>query len=385
MNNISPEEILKMKEEASGFVYDDPIEEYSDKLIKNYYGNEDVQTPIIENDQDIAVDPNIVKSTEYSEPIQQRPVAPPSFVNEPEYQPQFRDPEIRSFGKAQSVSQSPSFDTGWKNMPIAILPSSGIFYPDGTKMAIRSAEVREIRHFSTIDDDDRLDIDEKLSYVLERCLRIDFPGEGVVSYKDLKQEDRFFLILAIRDLTFTKGENSIILKPRKMCNDEEGCPIKDGIELRTGVLSKYVLDPKVLKYYNPSTRTFIFDIKKIGKRIEMCVPSIGVNKKIADFLVYCEASGISVDDGFLKISPFLFPEWRNINNEDILLRMRESDYWTKEEYSVYFELSEKIKIGTVLEVKVKCPNCGGEVTADIAFPSGLRSLFVISDIFGELL
>ena len=66
--------------------------------------------------------------------------------------------------------------------------------------------------------------------------------------------------------------------------------------------------------------------------------------------------------------------------------MRETDYWTKEEYSLYFELSEKIKLGTELNVKQKCPVCGDEeVTADINFPSGIRSLFVISDIFGELL
>jgi hypothetical protein len=386
MNNISPEEILRMKEEASGFLYDDPVDQYSNQIMETYVKNTTEQTtePDTSVEPDIEIDPSIIKKSSVAQDfsgVKTQTV----FESEPAYKPEFRDPDIRSFGKAQSAAQSPSFDTGWKNLPVAILPSSGIFYPDGTKMAIRSAEVREIRHFSTIDDDDRLDIDEKLSYVLERCLRIDFPGEGVVSYKDLKQEDRFFIILAIRDLTFTKGENSIILKPRKMCKDDAECPIKEGIELRTGVLNRYDLDPKILKYYNHSTRTFIFDIKKIGKRVEMSVPSIGVNKKIADFLVYCEANGIYVDEGFLKIAPFLFSEWRNINNDDIHLRMRESDYWSKEEYSVYFELSEKIKIGTVLEVKVKCPNCAGEVTADIAFPSGLRSLFVISDIFGELL
>ncbi|NDG87097.1 MAG: hypothetical protein EBY15_04025, partial [Gammaproteobacteria bacterium] len=142
-------------------------------------------------------------------------------------------------------------------------------------MAIRSAEVKEIRHFSMIDEDDRLDIEEKLSYVLERCLRIDFPGEGVVSYRDLKQEDRFFLILAIRDLTFTRGENSILLKPKKKCKETKECTIGEGIELRTGVLSSYELDDRIISYYNQETKGFTFDIKKINKRIEMFVPSIG--------------------------------------------------------------------------------------------------------------
>jgi hypothetical protein len=43
-------------------------------------------------------------------------------------------------------------------------------------------------------------------------------------------------------------------------------------------------------------------------------------------------------------------------------------------------------MGTKLEVKQKCPLCGDmEITAKITFPYGLRSLFVISDIFRELL
>jgi hypothetical protein len=236
-----------------------------------------------------------------------------------------------------------------------------------------------------IDEDDRLDIEEKLSYVLERCLRIDFPGEGVVSYRDLKQEDRFFLILAIRDLTFTRGENSILLKPKKKCKETKECSIGEGIELRTGVLSSYELDDRIINYYNQETKGFTFDIKRINKRIEMFVPSIGVNQKISEFITDCANRKRPIDDGFLKIAPFIFGEWRDLTNESIYLRMRESDYWTKEEYSLYFELSEKIKIGTILEVKVNCPACGEEAIADIAFPSGLRSLFVISDIFGELL
>ena len=65
--------------------------------------------------------------------------------------------------------------------------------------------------------------------------------------------------------------------------------------------------------------------------------------------------------------------------------MRESDDWSKEEFSLYFELCETIKIGTELDINLKCPTCGAEVTAPITFPSGFKSLFVISDIFRELL
>ena len=408
MDNMSPEEILRRREDASEFVYDDPVDQYSDHLISNYLNpnqgsaesESKMEEPVVAEEPSVEYEPEIKPDPSIIKPIyqDQKEEQINHSINNESVNPNNEQPrtdhnhidsrklsESNSFGKAQSISQSPAFDTGWKNVPVSILPSNGLFYPYGTKMAIRSAEVKEIRHFSMIDEDDMLDIEEKLSYVLERCLRIDFPGEGVVSYRDLKQEDRFFLILAIRDLTFTRGENSILLKPRKKCKETKECNISEGIELRTGVLSSYELDNRIINYYNQETKGFTFDIKKINKRIEMFVPSIGVNQKISEFITDCANKKRPIDDGFLKIAPFIFSEWRDLTNESIYLRMRESDYWTKEEYSLYFELSEKIKIGTILEVKVNCPVCGEEAIADIAFPSGLRSLFVISDIFGELL
>jgi hypothetical protein len=358
--NLSPEEILKRRELEGGLSYDDPVMEQSQIILDTPPQQEQIQTPV----------------EKISEPVIPKPIEPSVY---PEAAP-------ASLGKAQSYSSGLASDEGWKNLPVSILPTEGLYYPDGTSMAIRAAEVREIRHFSTIDEDDRLDIEEKLSYVLDRCLRIDFPGEGVVSYKDLKQEDRFFIVMAIRDLTFVKGENSILLKTKKKCNQTPECPFNNGIELRTGVLSAYEIEENVLKYYNPQTRSFIFTIKKTGKRVEMFIPSIGVSQAIASFIREAAIKSKTIDEGFLQISPFIFDEWRTLTFDQFINKMRECDYWTKEEYSVYFELSERIKVGTKMEAKQNCPVCGGmEVTADITFPGGIRSLFLISDIFGQLL
>jgi hypothetical protein len=101
--------------------------------------------------------------------------------------------------------------------------------------------------------------------------------------------------------------------------------------------------------------------------------------------VESERKGTQVDESFVKIAPFIFEEWRRLDSKQIAQRMAEADEWSKEEFSLYFELSETIKIGTQLDVNVICPTCGAEVTAPITFPGGFKSLFVISDIFGELL
>jgi hypothetical protein len=337
--NLSPEEILREKEISGGIVYDDP-------------NGLNLDTELSGN----------VYSKESSPKTNDLPSEP--LVQESETRP---------------------LDLGWKNLPIGMLPSQGLFYPESSRIAIRPAEVKEIRQFSTIDEDDMLDIDDKLNYILDSCCRIKFDESGVVSYKDLKQEDRFFIIMAIRDLTFVQGENRIIVNPEGGCTTK-GCNGMEGIELRTGVLSNYDINEDLKKFYSHSERCFVFPIRRIGKTIKMIPPSIGVTKAISSFVRDAVKRGDEVDESFIKIAPFYLSEWRGLDYFKIKEAMvSSSEEWTKEEFSAYFELAERIKIGTDLKIRVKCDSCGdGEVTAPIYFPSGFRSLFVISDIFREL-
>jgi hypothetical protein len=340
-DSLSPEEILRNKELAGGVVYDDSIQNLSEEKIQHLEKEVGEQLKPGEN-----VYPN--NSTEQNQPIKIEP--------------------------------------GWKNLPVSIIPSMGLFYPEGTQIAIKPAEVKEIRQFSTVDDTDMLDVNTKLNMILDSCCRIKFPLEGLADFRDLKQEDRFFIILAIRDLTFVKGENRIILTPNKKCS-KNGCESKNPIELRTGVLSNYSIDSKLNKFYSRNKNKFVFPLKKLGKDIEMSVPSIGVMESISRFVKNEIKKGNDVDESFIRIAPFYFENWRSLTDDEIKKVMISSENtWSKEEFSVLFEMSSLINVGTRLDVKIPCDVCGeGEVTAPITFQGGFRSLFVISDIFGELL
>jgi hypothetical protein len=329
---LSPEEILAQKEMAGGLEYDD-LEEASE-------------------------------ADEVPPPVQPQPE--PLQTQKPVYQEELK-------------STKPS-SLGWKNLPVRTLPSGGLYYPEGTRLAIRSAEVKEIRHFSTIDDSDEIDIDEKLNYILEKCSFMEIPGRPNSHY-DLKYEDRFFVIMAIRDLTFVQGENRIILTPKTGCDKKEECIFSNGVELRTGILSNYEIEEDIMKYYSSIERCFVFPLKKENRSIKMYIPSIGIKSKLDSFI---SKNRKEVED-IENILPFLFDDWKTTSEFDFRSQINASNSWSKEEFSLYFELSNRIKIGTRLNTRMSCPNCGAEVTAPISFPGGIRSLFVISDIFGELL
>ena len=52
------------------------------------------------------------------------------------------------------------------NIPLETLPSQGRFYPEGTRISIRSARVGEIREFSIINEEDPKDIRDKMTYIV---------------------------------------------------------------------------------------------------------------------------------------------------------------------------------------------------------------------------
>ena len=81
-------------------------------------------------------------------------------------------------------AEDADFHLGYHTIPTLSLPSGGMFYPEGTEISIRSAKVAEIRHFSTIDEANVLDIDEKLNQILESCIRITSANKRL-SYKDI--------------------------------------------------------------------------------------------------------------------------------------------------------------------------------------------------------
>ncbi len=353
-NNLSPEAILKQKELSGGISYDDQIADLA-------------PANIIEDKLD--------KELESLKSRKEEMVTPSPLLN-----------EIKNQTVESETKEPPSvMSIGWKNLPLVILPSEGKYYPEGTQIAIRAAEVKEIRHFSTIDESDMLDIDQKLNMILNNCCVIKFPSEGVVSYKDLKQEDRFFAIMAIRDLTFIKGENRIVLQPTLTCK-KANCSYQYGIELRTGVLSKYQMEGNIIKYYSKQERKFVLPVAKLSKTLRMSIPSIGVVDAISSYARNRIKAGKEVDESFIKIAPFIFDDWRKLNEIKIAEMEEESLSWSVEEFSIYFELADQIKVGTKLEVSLPCETCGAqEVTAQISFPGGFRSLFVISDIFRELL
>ena len=299
-----------------------------------------------------------------------------------ENQPEVEEIRVTSLGKARDYqgrdNDEPAMLPGYIEIWPHHFPTQGLFYNSELRFFIRAAEVKEIRHFSTINEQDPFSIDEALNEIVKSCLMLRLPGKQM-SFKDLKEEDRIFIIMAIRDLTFSKGENNLVLKPVcKECNHENELKVDNGTFERTE------LTEKILKYYNEETKIFEVSTKSSGT-IKIVPPSIGLMMEITKYIRKTNEEGKKIDQSFIKVLPYMTQEWRGFTESYIKNLEVESMSWDSIKYQTMNTLVDMCRVGVKENLHMECAKCGTEVSTPISFPGGIKSLFVISDISGELL
>ncbi len=283
------------------------------------------------------------------------------------------DPEIQ---RIQSL-------TGYVKLDLINFPSAGQFYREDFEIHIRAARVGEIRDFSTLDEENILDVDEKLNSLLVNCTKIMY-GNQRGSYRDVLEEDRIYLILSIRELTFKDGENKLMMPVGKKNCKTGTCKSQDSVELRTGNLQFNDKDDLLEKYYDHQNKCFTVTTKNHGS-LTIAPPTIGVMRAVTDWIRKREEENLPWDKSSLAILPYIQREWRGFNDKEIFSAITNFQGWDSSKYSIIYRLVEKAKIGVKPEFAFPCDSCGEEVAVPLTFPGGIKALFIIQDISSELL
>lgn len=265
---------------------------------------------------------------------------------------------------------------GWHDLNLTDLPSKGKFYPADLKLQIRSAKAAEIRHFSTMDENNYLDMEDKLNSIVESCSKLE-TGSKRLSYKDILEEDRIVILLKIRDLTFPEPENKIVLKGKVEDTGKQA-----EIELSTKYMIHNEVPEEIEKYYSNQERTYLIKTRSAGT-VRMHPPTIGVMQEVTKYLKDRQEKGVEFDKSFVQILPYMVSDWRGLSLKRIF--ELEVDYkgWQERKFMVIYRLAERMRVGieTTLEKEVE----GELIKAPLDFPGGIKSLFIISDLAGELL
>jgi hypothetical protein len=267
---------------------------------------------------------------------------------------------------------------GWHNIYIDELPSNGKFYQSDVKFQIRAAKVNEIRHWSTLNERDLFDIEDKLNYILQNCVRISVEGR-ILSWKDIREEDKIFILLKIRDLTFPEPE--LKLQFKKKCPD---CGTELTIEIKPDSFGLNEVPENIEKYYSEEEKCYVIQTKSSGV-IRMAPPSVGVMKVLADYVDNKRRNDEGWDKAYTQILPYIQTEWRGFKEKNIFDGEVDFKGWDTKKYNIVYAIAEKMKIGVKPNIVQECQKCGAEVTTRVDFPGGIKALFMLPDISGELL
>jgi hypothetical protein len=292
--------------------------------------------------------------------------------NQPQQQPepQFQIPE----NKAQSINTRVS-DLHFFTFDVKEFPC-GIFYPAGTTIHIRAAEVKEIQAYSMVDDNNFYDIVEKMNEMLSSCIRIKYIDGTMGSYMELRDPDRYYAIFLIRELTFQQGSN---LTTNTTCSCGADCQI----ELKRENFQNYEINDKIKKYFDPSTNSFRFTTKN-GDTYYMAPPTIGLQKSFTEYIIKENAEKKKPNLSFLKIIPFLLYDKNNITLDGIKNKLVEFQKMSDMSFQFLNAAVEKMTFG-IERLKKNCTVCGLEVHTEMIFPDGPSAIFVIHDAFDQFI
>ena len=264
------------------------------------------------------------------------------------------------------------------------LATRGLFYQEGFRIFIRSANTDEVKHWASIDFDDPLSVEDALNYILTKCCEIKLSEKTFGSFKDVCLEDRLQIILSIRDLTYSQDGNKLIVSTPCPSGDDKCEDVKIPLNSRTIKINE--VDQTLMSRYDLEKRAFVLKTKTLGEFI-LKSPTVEASMVSTKILKDYRIKNKKLDKSFLSILPYIVS--KNPTDRQIEILQLESMRWTPEKWSFYINSIEKMRFVTVenrtILVTGKCEKCGSEVTAPMTFPDGLKSILIISNFDQELL
>lgn len=264
---------------------------------------------------------------------------------------------------------------GYLKIDVKTLPTQGLFYPEGTEISIRAARGGEIKHWSTMNDQDLnqlSQIDDILNYIIEKCVSVRMPGIVGGNWKDLKDVDRFYLLFAVREFTFLNGENELMV------------PVGEGKEIPvTKEMVDFINIPEeIMKHYNPEAKCFTFNFKT-GKTINMHIPSLGATQWLKTYAQAKSTIGEAYDTDFILFAPMLIGDFRRLSQRAYEEMVVESQHWTAAEWSVIAYVRDTLQAAAKAKITYTSED-GTELSVPLNFRGGIKALFTIYNPLSSL-
>ena len=276
-------------------------------------------------------------------------------------------------------------DSSWKILDLQSHPSKGLFYPEGSELLLRPAKTKEIRHWSTIDENDPLDIREKINFVLNSCTKLKVRGNTMpLNFNDFIEVDRYHILFRIYELTFPNQENKLWANIK--CENTR-CNHINHTQVISQNLTGFTVPEELMKWYSPEEKCFKIVSDKLQETIRIYMPTIGIENRFNQRQQRDRESGIEIDQSFYDFGPYLIKDWRTAGTDVLSTLKMSSLSWPENKFVFIHKFTKQLKDASLNKARVACEKCK-EVTESHIFLEGsftIKDIFIISARLDELI
>jgi hypothetical protein len=294
-----------------------------------------------------------------------------------------------SLGKASTFYNQPELsaasESPWKLLNFESLPSKGMFYPKDAELLLRSAKTKEIRHWSTIDESDPLDVREKINFILNSCTRFKIKGNAVpLNFNDFLEIDRYHILFRIYELTFPNRENKLFANIK--CKNDQ-CNHVNRTHVQSKNLKGFEFPVEIMKWYSPEERCFVIYSEKLGETLRIYMPTLGSEERIRQKRK--EELGVPKEDSssFYRHVKYLVKDWRRADSRALSdLRIEMLD-WSENKFLIihkFTDFLEKDRLNKAISI---CEKCRTQTESHIFLGGSftVKDIFIISAGLDELI
>jgi len=295
---------------------------------------------------------------------------------------------VTSLGKAPSyspVQESAFGESPWKILNLNLLPSQGLFYPEDAELLIRSAKVKEIRHWSTIDESDPVDVREKINLILNSCTKFRVKGSNTpLNINDFLEVDRYHILFRIYELTFPNQENKLWAYIK--CENPT-CNHTNKTQVTSQNLAGFKYPSELMKWYSPADRCFVIRSEKLNDTFNLYLPNLGMSSKFRLKRRSEEKLGSEIDQAFYEYGPYLTRDWRREDLNSLTDIKFKSLNWHENKFVFIHKFTKQLEDASLNRAVCLCEKCK-TVTESAIFLGGsftVKDIFIISAGLDELI
>jgi hypothetical protein len=299
-------------------------------------------------------------------------------------------PEAKStsLGKLQSyqaMEASAVEESPWKLLDVKLLPSQGLFYPSNVELLLRSAKTKEIRHWSTIDENDPIDVREKINFILNACTKFKIKGTSQpLNFNDFLEIDRYHILFRIYELTFPNQENKLMAYIK--CENAQ-CGHTNQTQVISSNLIGFKYPEELMKWYSHEERCFVIVSEKLNETFKIYLPSIGINSKFRQKRREEEQRGIEIDAAFYEYGPYMFSNWRNLDMSTLTEFKFSSIGWPENKFTFIHKFTKLLADSSLNKAASVCEKCKTQTESHIFLGGSftIKDIFIISAGLDELI